>query len=105
MDIARIVPEFHILLDPMAGAVAEEREDLIMFSLVPIQAQLDVIEAVADDLMNSLEPDKELLNTYPGREETSNIAGVYANLFYGLIIGLIIAFMALMAILAMKGVS
>ena len=105
MDVARIVPEFHILLDPMSGVVAEERDDLIMFSLVPIQAQLDILEDVADDLMNSLEPDKELLNTYPGREETSRIAGVYANLFYGLIIGLIIAFMAAMAILAMKGVS
>ena len=104
MDIARVVPEFHILLDPMLGVVAEEREDLIMFSLVPIQAQLDILEDVADDLMNSLEPDKELLNTYPGREETSKIAGVYANLFYGLIIGLIIAFMAAMAILAMGGI-
>jgi tetrahydromethanopterin S-methyltransferase subunit B len=105
MDVARIVPEFHVLLDPMSGVVAEEREDLIMFSLVPIQAQLDVLEAVADDLMNSLEPDKELLNTYPGREETSRIAGVYANLFYGLVIGLIIAFMAMMAILVMNGGS
>jgi tetrahydromethanopterin S-methyltransferase subunit B len=101
MDIARVVPEFHILLDPMVGIIAEEREDLIMFSLVPIQAQLDILEDVADDLVNSLEPDKELLNTYPGREETSRIAGVYANLFYGLIIGLLIAFMAAMAILAM----
>jgi tetrahydromethanopterin S-methyltransferase subunit B len=104
MDVARIVPEFHILLDPMSGVIAEEREDLIMFSLVPIQAQLDILEAVADDLMNSLEPGKELLNTYPGREETSQIAGVYANLFYGLIIGLMIAFMAAMAIIAMGGI-
>ncbi|HDJ37929.1 MAG TPA: tetrahydromethanopterin S-methyltransferase subunit B, partial [Methanosarcinales archaeon] len=55
MDVARIVPEFHILLDPMSGVVAEEREDLIMFSLIPIQAQLDILEDVADDLMNSLE--------------------------------------------------
>jgi len=104
MDVARTVPEFHILLDPMSGVIAEEREDLIMFSLIPIQAQLDILEAVADDLMNSLEPSKELLNTYPGREETSQIAGVYANLFYGLIIGLIIAFMVMMAIIAMGGI-
>jgi len=104
MDVARIVPEFHILLDPMSGVIAEERADLIMFSLVPIQAQLDILEAVADDLMNSLEPGKELLNTYPGREETSQIAGVYANLFYGLIIGLIIAFMAAMVVVVMGGI-
>ncbi|MEA2003604.1 MAG: tetrahydromethanopterin S-methyltransferase subunit B [archaeon] len=103
MDIARVVPEFHILLDPMSGVIAKERDDLIMFSLVPIQAQLDILEDVADDLVNSLEPDKELLNTYPGREETSKIAGAYANLFYGLIIGLIIAFMAMMVIFAMGG--
>ena len=100
MDIARTVPEFHILLDPMSGVVAEEREDLIMFSLVPIQAQLDILEDVADDLVNSLEPDKELLNTYPGREETARIAGMYANVFYGLVIGLIIAFMVAMARIA-----
>ncbi|MCD6207783.1 MAG: tetrahydromethanopterin S-methyltransferase subunit B [Methanosarcinales archaeon] len=104
MDVARIVPEFHILLDPMSGVIAEEREDLIMFSLIPIQAQLDVLEVVADDLMNSLEPDKELLNTYPGREETARIAGVYANLFYGLVIGLIIAFMAAMVVVVMGGI-
>ena len=104
MDVARIVPEFHVLLDPMSGVIAEEREDLIMFSLVPIQAQLDILEDVADDLMNSLEPGKELLNTYPGREETSQIAGVYANLFYGLIIGLIIAFMAAMVVVVMGGI-
>ena len=84
----------------MSGVIAEEREDLIMFSLVPIQAQLDILEDVADDLVNSLEPDKELLSTYPGREETSRIAGVYANVFYGLVIGLIIAFMVAMARLA-----
>ena len=100
MDIARTVPEFHILLDPMSGVVAEEREDLIMFSLVPIQAQLDILEDVANDLVNSLEPDKELLNTYPGREATAQTAGVYANLFYGLVIGLIIAFMVAMVRLA-----
>ncbi len=104
MDIARVVPEFHILLDPMVGVIAEEREDLIMFSLVPIQAQLDILEDVADDLVNSLEPDKELLNTYPGREATAATAGVYANLFYGLIIGLLIAFMAAMVIFAMGGI-
>jgi len=104
MNVARVVPEFHILLDPMSGVIAEEREDLIMFSLVPIQAQLDILEGVADDLMNSLEPDKELLNTYPGREATAQAAGVYANLFYGLVIGLIIAFMVMMAILAMGGI-
>ena len=104
MDVARIVPEFHVLLDPMSGVIAEEREDLIMFSLVPIQAQLDILEDVADDLMNSLEPGKELLNTYPGREETSQIAGVYANLFYGLVIGLIIAFMAAMVVVVMGGI-
>ncbi|RZN36542.1 MAG: tetrahydromethanopterin S-methyltransferase subunit B [Methanosarcinales archaeon] len=103
MDVARTVPEFHIILDPMSGVVAEERDDLIMFSLVSIQAQLDILEDVADDLMNSLEPDKELLNTYPGRENTAPGAGVYANLFYGLVIGLIIAFMAAMAILVMGG--
>ncbi len=88
----------------MSGVIAEEREDLIMFSLVPIQAQLDILEDVADDLMNSLEPDKELLNTYPGREETARIAGVYANLFYGLVIGLIIAFMAAMVVVVMGGI-
>ncbi|NIA12112.1 MAG: tetrahydromethanopterin S-methyltransferase subunit B [Nitrospiraceae bacterium] len=103
MDIARIVPEYHITLDPMTGIVAEEREDLIMFSLVPIQAQLDILEDVADDLVNSLTPDKPLLSSYPGRENTSRIAGFYANLFYGIVIGLAIAFMAAMMILKMRG--
>lgn len=98
MDVARIVPEFHVLIDPMTGVVAEEREDLIMFSLVPIEKQLDIIEDVADDLMNSLTPDKPLLATYEGRERTSRVAGIYANFFYGLVIGLLIAFLAALAI-------
>ncbi|MCD6145546.1 MAG: tetrahydromethanopterin S-methyltransferase subunit B [Methanosarcinales archaeon] len=103
MDIARIVPEYHITLDPITGIVAEEREDLIMFSLVPIENQLDILEDVADDLINSLTPDKPLLSSYAGREDASRIAGFYANLFYGIVIGLAIAFMAAMMIIKMRG--
>lgn len=98
MDVTRTVPEYHIILDPMAGVMAEERDDLVMFSLIPIQAQLDILEDIADDLMNSLTPDAPLLSSYARRGHTSLIAGVYANVFYGLIIGLVIAFLAAMLI-------
>ncbi|HID27337.1 MAG TPA: tetrahydromethanopterin S-methyltransferase subunit B, partial [Methanosarcinales archaeon] len=38
------------------------------------------------------------LSSFPGRERTSYLAGIYTNAFYGLIVGLIISFLAIIII-------
>lgn len=92
MGIVRITPpELHLICDALEGMVSEEREDVIQFALDPIIAHIDEIDKVADDLMNSLTPDAPLLNSYAGREDASFMAGVYTNIWYGFVIGLVVA--------------
>jgi tetrahydromethanopterin S-methyltransferase subunit B len=97
MSMIHVSPEAHLVMDPMIGLIAKEREDIISYSMDPVLDQIAILDNVADDLMNSLTPDKELLNSFPGRARTSYMAGVYSNAFYGLIIGL--AFAGLLTVL------
>ena len=97
MSMIHVAPEAHLVMDPMTGMLAKEREDIISYSMDPVMAQIDKLDKIADDLMNSLTPDRELLNSFPGRAHTSYMAGVYSNAFYGLIIGL--AFSGLVTVL------
>jgi tetrahydromethanopterin S-methyltransferase subunit B len=97
MSMIRIAPEVHLVLDPDTALVAEERSDSIMYSMEPVFERLDKLEAVSEDLLNSLSPSMPLLNTWPGRENTSYMAGIYGNSFYGLIVGL--AFSGLLALI------
>lgn len=104
MGIVRVSPELHLIFDPLAGAISEEREDVIQYALDPILARLDEINKSADDLMNSLTPDAPLLYSYVGRERASLIAGIYTNIWYGFIIGLVIAFLALIRMVGIGGI-
>ncbi len=97
MSMIRIAPEVHLVLDPDTALVAEERSDSIMYSMEPVFERLEKLEAVSGDLVNSLSPSMPLLNTWPGRENTSYMAGIYGNSFYGLIVGL--AFSGLLALI------
>jgi tetrahydromethanopterin S-methyltransferase subunit B len=97
MSMIRIAPEVHLVLDPDTALVAEERSDSIAYSMEPVFERLDKLEAVSQDLVNSLSPSMPLLNTWPGRENTSYMAGIYGNSFYGLIVGL--AFSGLLALI------
>jgi tetrahydromethanopterin S-methyltransferase subunit B len=91
MGIVRVSPELHLLFDPLGGVISEERDDVVQFALDPIMAHIDDMNKIADDLMNSLGPTAELMTSYPGRERTSFIAGIYTNIWYGFIVGLVIA--------------
>lgn len=97
MSMIRIAPEVHLVLDPDTALVAEERSDSIEYSMEPVFERLDKLEAISEDLLNSLSPSMPLLNTWPGRENTSYLAGIYGNSFYGLIVGL--AFSGLLALI------
>lgn len=91
MSMVHVVPEAHLVLDPLTSLLAAEREDIIAYSMDPIMTQLDELDKIADDLINSLSPSKELMNSFPGREKTAYHAGFYSNTFYGVIVGLGVA--------------
>ena len=97
MSMIRIAPEVHLVLDPDTALVAEERSDSIEYSMEPVFERLDKLEAISEDLVNSLSPSMPLLNTWPGRENTSYLAGIYGNAFYGIVVGL--AFSGLLALI------
>lgn len=87
MTTVRIAPEFHLVLDIDSATVAQEKEDVLLYSLEPIFERLDKLDLVAEDLINSLSPSRPLSNSWPGREHTSYIAGFYTNAWYGIVVG------------------
>ena len=87
MTTVRIAPELHLVLDIESATIAQEREDVLLYSLTPVFERLDKLDLVAEDLVNSLSPSKPLLNSWPGREHTSYKAGFYTNAWYGIVVG------------------
>ncbi len=87
MTTVRIAPEMHLVLDIDSATVAQENEGVLLYSLEPVFERLDKLDIVAEDLINSLSPSKPLVNTWPGREHTSYIAGFYTNAWYGIVVG------------------
>lgn len=95
MSHIRVVPEMHLILDPSTGVIAEEREDVVEYSLDGVSTQLNELDKIVTDMMNQLDPKAPLLNMFPGRENASYNAGIVTNAFYGAVIGFIIAFLLL----------
>jgi len=95
MSHIRVAPEMHLILDPSTGVIAEEREDVVEFSLDGVMTQLDELDKIVTDMMNQLQPKAPLLNMFPGRENASYNAGIITNAFYGAVIGFILAFLLL----------
>lgn len=95
MSHIRVAPEMHLILDPSTGVIAEEREDVVEYSLDGVRTQLDEMDKIVTDMMNQLQPKAPLLNMFPGRENASYNAGIVTNAFYGAVIGFIIAFLLL----------
>ncbi len=86
-----------VIFDPMKGVVSEQRADLVLYTFDPIYDRIDKLDKVADDLMNQLVPDNELLSSYANRGKASYIAGLYTNIWMGFIIGLVLSFVLLLA--------
>lgn len=93
MSHIRVAPELHLILEPMSGILAKEKEDVLEYSLDHISTLVDELDKISDDMMNSLGPEKPLLSTFPGREKAAITAGVWTNIFYGFIGGLLLMFM------------
>lgn len=105
MSHIRVAPEMHLILDPSTGVIAEEREDVVEYSLDAVSTQLNELDKIVTDMMNQLEPKAPLLSMFPGRENASYNAGILTNAFYGAVIGFIIAFLLLVIPVIVKAVS
>ena len=95
MSHVRVAPELGLIYNPATGVIAEEREDVVEYSLDSVSTQIGELDKIVTDMMNQLEPKAPLLNMFPGRENTSYYAGIVTNAFYGLVIGFIISFLLL----------
>ncbi len=95
MSHIRVAPELHLILNPATGVIAEEREDVVEYSLDAVSTQLDELDKIVTDMMNQLEPKAPLLNMFPGRENAAYNAGIITNAFYGAVIGFIVSFLLL----------
>jgi len=84
-------------MDVEEFVVAQEREDLIFYSLEPISAQIDEYDSIATGVVNSLVANKPLIEAYPGRERAHYWAGMWTNAFYGFTVAMI--FLALVTIM------
>ncbi|MDM7911776.1 MAG: tetrahydromethanopterin S-methyltransferase subunit B [Methanotrichaceae archaeon] len=99
MGVVRISPELGLAFDPMKGVVAEQRADAVLYGLDPLIPKVERLDRIADDLMNQLVPDNELMESYANRAKASYIGGLYTNIWMGFIIGLIVAFVILISTL------
>ena len=95
MSHIRVAPELHLILNPDTGVIAEEKEDVVEYSLDGVNTQLDQLDIIVTDMMNQLEPKSSLLSMFPGRENASYNAGIVTNVFYGAVIGFIVSFLLL----------
>ena len=70
-------------------------EEHVLANLAVVSDRIDTLEAVAGDLMHSLDPNTTPLISYPNREGIYLNLGKITNLVYGLILGLLISAIAL----------
>ena len=97
MGAVKISQELGLTFHPMKGVVSEQRADAIQYTLDPIIPMVERLDRIADDLVNQLVPDNELMESYANRAKASYIGGLYTNIWMGFIIGLTVAFVILVA--------
>jgi len=90
MKFIDVSSDVGLRMDVDEFVVAQEREDLVFYSLEPISAQIDEYETIATGLMNSLVASKPLIDTFPGRERAHFWAGMWTNAFYGFTVAMIL---------------
>jgi len=95
MGIVRVSDELGLLFDPLKSTVSEAREDVVQYALDPLYPKIDKLDRIADDLMNQLTPDAELMESYANRGKASYIGGLYTNIWMGTILGMTTAFIIL----------
>jgi len=66
MGFVRVSPELGLIFDPLKGVVSEQRADVVLFTFDPVYERIEKLDKIADDLVNQLVPDNELLSSYAG---------------------------------------
>lgn len=94
MGYVYVLPEFGLVADPVAGIVTTAG-----VSYQPVVDKVAELELIADDLVGMLSGEGNLLNSFPGREKTLAKAGMVTALWYGLGVGLFVAFIFALLIL------
>lgn len=95
LPLVEIVPEMNLNLDSETGLIGAGGGDLIIISMDEINEEIAKVEAAADELMNSLDPNSAPLGSFPGREGNYVIAGKLTNMVYGFLIGMFIIIAAI----------
>jgi len=86
MAYIQVLPEFGLVADPFIGVITSAGE-----SLSPVLEKVTVLEATADDLVNMLAGEGNMLASFPNREKGLAIGGSITSFWYGLAVGLFIA--------------
>jgi tetrahydromethanopterin S-methyltransferase subunit B len=81
-----VLPEFGLVADPFIGLITSQGE-----SLSPVLEKVTILEATADDLVNMLAGEGNMLASFPNREKGLAIGGTITSFWYGLAVGLFIA--------------
>lgn len=101
LPLVQFIPELNLNLEPDSGVLGAGGGDLIIVSMDEINAEIAKVEAAADELMNSLDPNSAPLGSFPGREGNFVVAGKLTNMVYGFLIGIFIIIAALPLLTAM----
>ena len=103
MKFIDVSSDVGLRMDVDEFVVAQEREDLVFYSLEPISAQVDEYETIATGLLNSLVADKPLIDAFPGRERAHLWAGMWTNAFYGFTVAMILLALVTVVVLMRGG--
>ena len=86
MAYIQVLPEYGLVADPVIGIVTSAGE-----SLAPVIEKVEMLEAISDDMVNMLSGEGNYLASFPGREKSIGIAGIFSAYWYGLAVGLFVA--------------
>ena len=92
MAAVKVLPEYGLVYDTDTGKVAPESGNMVKYTMGSVNTALDKLDKYADDLVNSLAPTGNFLESFPNRNMSLYYAGIFTNIFYGFIFGLIVAF-------------
>ena len=81
-----VLPEYGLVVDPLVGIVTTAGE-----SFAPIIENVQILEAISDDLVNMLSGQGNFLASFPNRDKALPIGGSITPFWYGLAVGLLIA--------------
>jgi len=100
MEIVKVCPEIHVVMDIDSGLIAEMRKDILVVDLHPVEEEINKLAFFAKALENSLDPRNAPMKAYKGRDGTYKTGGLFQGMFFGFWVTMSI--LVLVTILAVK---